>query len=290
MTKFVLFLESSTLIDNSVSKAINKANVISLTKNVVDNEKNIETQVIASKFTDESGNVTSGRRLWPNYGYFLEQTNNFDLAKVNYPENCILYINQGYSTIKNNKNRYYADHQILGKVIEALNPPKDVSSFVFKEREIKMTRPYYDPTTGEFLGLYDSVGFLVVLGDEEEHFRNYGYDESKSKLLYSFYKRSIPNAFAGTMFNRHRIMFESGESNTDSSKVYFFLSSITDRSEEMNQYMKCVNIHPIDLDEKEFENDFNSSRLDFINDKKEETTNCVLNMLKKWFTYRILIL
>ena len=44
-----------------------------------------------------------------------------------------------------------------------------------------MTRPYYDPMTSEFLGLYNTVGFLVVRGDEEEHFLNYGYDEAKSK-------------------------------------------------------------------------------------------------------------
>ena len=46
-----------------MSKAINKANVISLTKNIVDNEKNIKTQLIASKFTDDSGYITLGQRL-----------------------------------------------------------------------------------------------------------------------------------------------------------------------------------------------------------------------------------
>ena len=121
-----------------------------------------------------------------------------------------------------------------------------------------MTRSPYDPMTGEFLGLYDTVGFLVIRGDEGEHFFDYGYNETKSKLLYSFYKRRIPNAFGGTMFSKHCIVFQSRELNTDSSNVYFFLPSITDRSEEVNQYMKCVNIHPIDIDEKDF-----GSRPDF---------------------------
>ena len=45
--------------------------------------------------------------------------------------------------------------------------------------------------------------------------------------------------------------------------------------------MKYVNIHPIDLDEKEFGKDFNSSRLNFVGDRKSETTEAVSNVLKK---------
>ena len=175
---------------------------------------------------------------------------------------------------------YYADHIILGQAIDVLNPPEDISSYVLKEREVKMTRPCYDSLNGEFLGLCDTVGFLVVHGDEEEHFLNYGYYETKSKLFYSFCKRRISNAFGGMMFSKQRIMFESGELNTDFSKVYFFLPSIPDRSEGTNQYMKCVNIHPIDIDEKEFGSDFNPARLD-LNEKKVETTASVLNILRK---------
>ena len=45
---------------------------------------------------------------------------------------------------------YYADHVTLGQATGALNPPEDISSYVFKEREVKMTRPRYAPMTGEF--------------------------------------------------------------------------------------------------------------------------------------------
>ena len=45
--------------------------------------------------------------------------------------------------------------------------------------------------------------------------------------------------------------------------------------------MKCVNIHALDLDEKEFGENFNPSRLDFVNDKKSDTTNGVLHVLRK---------
>ena len=114
-----LFIELSTAIDSTVSKTINKTNVISLTKNIVENDKNVETQIIASKFIDEVKNITSGRHLWSIFGYFSEQTSNFNLGKVNYPENAVIYINQAYLTIKNNEKIFYADHQILGQITEA---------------------------------------------------------------------------------------------------------------------------------------------------------------------------
>ena len=176
---------------------------------------------------------------------------------------------------------FYADYVILGQVIEALNSPENISNYVCKERETKLVRRKYDPSTGDFLGLYKTVGSLIVRRDEEEHLLNYGYNNNKSKLLYSFYKSRIPNSFGGTMFSRHRIMFESGELNRTFSKIYFSFPSTTDRSEEINKYMNCVNIHPLDFDEKEFGDDFNPSRLDFVGDKKEQTTQSVVNMLKR---------
>ena len=51
-------------------------------------------------------------------------------------------------------------------------------------------------------------------------------------------------------------MFESGELDTEFPRLYFFLPSIHDRSEEINQHKKCVNIHPFDQDEKDFAEGF----------------------------------
>ena len=84
--------------------AIKKANVISLTKSFVENEKSLETKITTSKCNDETGAVTSGLCLRPSFGYFSDQTTNFNMKKVSYPDNSIIYINQGYLTIKNKKN------------------------------------------------------------------------------------------------------------------------------------------------------------------------------------------
>ena len=48
---------------------------------------------------------------------------------------------------------------------------------------VKIYRAEYDVATGQLLGLYETVGHIVVRGDDDETFFNYGYDNEKSKLL-----------------------------------------------------------------------------------------------------------
>ena len=84
-----------------------------------------------------------------------------------------------------------------------------------------------------------------------------------------------------TMFTRHRIMFESGELETEFSKLYFFLPSITDIYVEINKHMKCVNIHPFDPDEIEFGDSIQPNLLDFGGGKKKKITDSGFGVLKK---------
>ena len=125
------------------------------------------------------------------------------MIKESYPENSILYINQGYLTIKGNKKFYYSDHYILGQINECINSPEHIHNYVCKESEVKMYRPQYDPVTGQFLGFYESLVFIVVRGDSDKHFLDYGLCKENSKILYSYHKRRIPSSFSGTFFNRH---------------------------------------------------------------------------------------
>ena len=166
------------------------------------------------------------------------------MKEVNYLENTILYLNQAYVTVTKNKKVYYCDFFVLGQIVE------DISTYFVKENKVKMIRPKYNAETGEFLGLYETIGFMAVRGSPDEVFFNYGYDKDKFKVLYSHYRRRIPNSFCGTIFNRQRAMIETGEINSEFSNIYFFLPSITDRIEDINQYLKYVSISTIDITQK----------------------------------------
>ena len=58
--------------------------------------------------------------------------------------------------------------------------------------------PCYDNITGHFQGLYETLGYIMVHGDEDEHFLYYGSSKQDSKILHSYHKKGMPNSFLGT--------------------------------------------------------------------------------------------
>ena len=100
-------------------------------------------------------------------------------------------------------------------------------NYELKSNELKIIKPKYDPVSGQLLGLTESLGYITVRRDEQEHFFDYGYNKENSKILHSTHKMKIPDSFSSTIFNRHRIRYEPGTfSETDFSNVFFFLHSI----------------------------------------------------------------
>ena len=94
----------------------------------------------------------------------------------------------------------------------------------------------------------------------------------------------MPNSFSGTFFNRERIQYESGALQTNFSRRYYFLPSITDRVKEINRHMGSLNLLPIDISEETFEVDgvrFDPSKLDYDNPDKEKMAQAVMKVLKK---------
>ena len=58
--------------------------------------------------------------------------------------------------------------------------------------------PCYDNITGHFQGLYETLGYIMVHGDEDEHFLYYGSSKQDSKIQHSYHKKGMPNSFLGT--------------------------------------------------------------------------------------------
>ena len=96
------------------------------------------------------------------------------------------------------------------------NVPEDLKNYEVKSNELKIIKPKYDPVSGQFLGLTESLGYITVRRDEQEHFFDYGYNKENSKILHSTHKMKILDSFSSTIFNRHRIRYEPGAfSETD---------------------------------------------------------------------------
>ena len=193
------------------------------------------------------------------------------------------YLNQGYRSYKDNRKIYYGDYYILGQIVECANLPKNITNYVFKDREVKLYWPRNDQVTGNFQGLYEIIGYIIVRGNPEEHFFDYGFCKENSKLLYSYHKRIIPSSFSGTFFNRYKINYESNTLPANRSNVYFFLPFITDRVEKINRYLGSVNLSPIDIDEKSFGIEesvaFDPSKFDVHCSQKKAVTEAIVKKM-----------
>ena len=97
----------------------------------------------------------------------------------------------------------YNHNFILCQLIVAANQPSDINAYEYKENEVKLWCCIYDLTTGEFQGVREQLAYIVLRGDKGEVFFSYGFDSAKSKVLYSYSKNKIPDAFVSTAFKQH---------------------------------------------------------------------------------------
>ena len=189
---------------------------------------------------------------------------------------------------------FFGDHHILGQVIEAVNVPQNIDSYQCKGNKIKMYRLKYEVSAGQSLGLYETVGLIVVIGDGDEVLFNYGHDKVNSKLLYSYQKRKTPNSFSGTLFNRDKDMTVSGELSFEYSDLFFFLPSITERSDKVNEYLNNINITLLDSTQNNFKQwlapgqKLEPQHLELFGEKKKVMRHCVVAALKQMLQYLIL--
>ena len=79
-------------------------------------------------------------------------------------------------------------------------------------------------------------------------------------------------------------MIKTGAIDSEFSNIYFFLPSITDRSEDINQYLKNVSISPIDITQKQFDDwagcEFNPENLDLFGPDKSIMSGSVIQCLR----------
>ena len=223
---------------------LEKANMLLLSKEMTDKDKSMKTQLM---FKTKPENKLSGEKIWKKDGFFKDVRAELNLEKVNIPENCLLYVNQGFlSTVKSGEIAMYLNNFVIGQLIIAANQPKDIDSYVCSKNEVKLLSCVYEIESGQFKGIREQVAFIVLRGDPDETFLSYGFDKVKSKLLYSFSKQQIPNAFVSVAFKKHFEQIMSDDRD-ETSSLFYFLPSVSDRKEEINQHKNNVSLFPVDI-------------------------------------------
>ena len=152
---------------------------------------------------------------------------------------------------------------------------------------------HYDTVKGKFLGLYKTLGYIVVRGNPEEYLLDYGFSKEISKILYSYHKKAYQVCLVEHSSIAIRWCLKQGVYRLH-FQIFFILPSTTDRSKQINRYLGSVNLLPIDGPVNSFETKknvvFDPSKLDFANQKKEIMTGVVVKMLKKLLMYPTLTL
>ena len=243
-----MFLAAETVPRTGI---IQKANMMYLTKEATNKDQSLKMQLLYS--ADDKPTLETELICWKKNSLFWDQKGEFTINKANFPENTLIYANQGsILTLKASDYAIYLDYIILGQLICAKHLPEDFNNYKCKPDEVKLYVPLYNVATGEFKGIQNWLAYIMVRGDKDETFLSYGYDEDKSNILYSTFKQMLPNIFQGTSFKKHRPMLLNEWSVKEYSTLFFYLPSTTDRKEKINQFVKNVSIHPIDCQYEDF--------------------------------------
>ena len=88
--------------------------------------------------------------IWKSNGFFKEQRTDLTIKKPNFPENTLVYINQGSIAPIKRKQAIYLEFVILGQILPFTNPdPKiNLDNHDFKDNEVLLFVPSYNTETG----------------------------------------------------------------------------------------------------------------------------------------------
>ena len=257
-----------------------------MSKEVSDKDRSMKTQLLMT--TSGSDEKVSGEKVWKENGYFKEIKPEMNIEKANIPENTFLYINQGFiSTVKSGDLAMYVHNFIIGTLITAANQPEDIDAYTCNDNEVKLLSCVYDLETGKFKGLRLMLAYIVLRGDKDEVFFSYGYSKTKSTVLYSYAKQQIPDTFISTSFKKHFQEVVNEKKDEPYSNMFYYLPSISDRKEEINQHKSNVSLLPIDVT-LEFIASFSSEKQykfqpDLLNSKDEKEREPHVKVLRDLF-------
>ena len=139
-----------------------KANMMYLSKDAKNKDESLKMKLLLS--TDDKAAVGT-ELIWKRNGFFGDQKGEFTINKPAFPENTLIYTNQGWiSTLKGGDHVIYLDYVVLGQLICAKNLPEDFDNYECKPDEVKLYVPIYKNETGEYKGLQNWLAYIMVNG------------------------------------------------------------------------------------------------------------------------------
>ena len=107
-----------------------------LSKEASTKDQNLKTQMMMTLNDDNDSQKTE--TIWKSNGFFKEQRTDFTINKPNFPENTLVYVNQGSISPIKGEQAIYLEFVILGQILPFANPdPKiNLGYHDFKDNEV----------------------------------------------------------------------------------------------------------------------------------------------------------
>ena len=128
------------------------ASMLVLSKESTSKDQQLKTQMLILLKDDESKKTETVRK---ENCFFDEQRSDLTIIKPNFPENTLVYINQGTVSIVKGGHAIYIEFVILGQLMPVANldPQINLENHQYKDHVACLFVPIYNKTTGMYGGL-----------------------------------------------------------------------------------------------------------------------------------------
>ena len=120
----------------SIGNQNKKASTLYLSKEANSEDLQLKSQIVLSLTDDKS---KGSEKIWKEFGFYKDQLLELTISKTNFPENYLVYNNQGsLSVVKVGEKAIYLDFVILGLIMPFANADSkfDIDNYVPQENEV----------------------------------------------------------------------------------------------------------------------------------------------------------
>ena len=133
-----------------------------LSKEATKKDESLKMQTMLS-LKDDKGDSSSTEKMWKSNGFFGDQKTNLTIIKANFPENTIVYVNNGFIfAVKGGQTAVYLGYVILVQILPVMNFPDNLDNYQYKDNEVLLYVPLYNTQNGLYRGIKKSLAYIVL--------------------------------------------------------------------------------------------------------------------------------
>ena len=133
-----------------------------LSKEATKKDESLKMQTMLS-LKDDKGDSSSTEKMWKSNGFFGDQKTNLTIIKANFPENTLVYVNNGsIFAVKGGQTAVYLGYVILVQILPVMNFPDNLDNYQHKDNEVLLYVPLYNTQNSLYRGIKKSLAYIVL--------------------------------------------------------------------------------------------------------------------------------